>query len=179
VAVSDNARHHRRVNDQWAMEQLRHFISISAWQPRKHPNGHGDNAGTHEELVQQGHVVVQILDRVVPGWNDAEQSSFDAWRVHRDAAHRALAQLERNQELRDNLCEDAPDLNAAHMHPWVWDGARSMWESRHYRGAVSAAAVKVNAETQNKVSRRDVSETKLFQEAFSSSQLSWANHVYV
>jgi hypothetical protein len=85
-----------------------------------------------------------------------------SWELQRDAAHRALTQLERNQELRDNLGENAPDLNAAHMHAWVWGGARSMWESAHYRGAVSAAAVKVNAETQNKVNRRELSETKLF-----------------
>lgn len=149
------------------MDQLRQFISISAWQPRKGPDGHGGNVGTHENLVQHGHVVEQILDRVVPGWKDAAPSRFDSWELQRDAAHRALTQLERNQELRDNLGENAPDLNAAHMHAWVWGGARSMWESAHYRGAVSAAAVKVNAETQNKVNRRELSETKLFQEAFS------------
>ena len=42
------------------------------------------------------------------------------------------------------------------------------WQSGHYRSAVEDAAKKVNAETQNKVGRRDVSETKLFQEAFSA-----------
>jgi Protein of unknown function (Hypoth_ymh) len=60
-----------------------------------------------------------------------------------------------------------PDLSAASMHPWVWDGAQSLWASAHFREAVSAAAVKVNAETQNKVDRKEVSEVKLFQEVFS------------
>ncbi len=42
-----------------------------------------------------------------------------------------------------------------------------MWQSGHYRSAVEDAAKKVNAETQNRLERRDVSETRLFQEAFS------------
>jgi hypothetical protein len=42
-----------------------------------------------------------------------------------------------------------------------------LWRSRHYRSAVEDAAKKVNAEAQNKLGRRDVGETKLFQEAFS------------
>ncbi|MEU7242847.1 TIGR02391 family protein [Streptomyces sparsogenes] len=45
--------------------------------------------------------------------------------------------------------------------------ARPLWQSGHLREAVTAAAKKVNAETQNKVGRRDVSETKLFKSAFS------------
>ena len=53
------------------------------------------------------------------------------------------------------------------LHPWVWSGASSLWQSGHYRSAVEDAAKKVNAETQNKVGRRDLSETKLFQESFS------------
>ncbi|UZI27229.1 TIGR02391 family protein [Streptomyces sp. VB1] len=53
------------------------------------------------------------------------------------------------------------------MHRWVWDGARPLWRSGHFREAVTAAARKVDAETQNKVGRRDVSETALFQSLFS------------
>ncbi|MFF8095508.1 TIGR02391 family protein [Streptomyces sp. NPDC016675] len=55
------------------------------------------------------------------------------------------------------------------MHPWVWEGARALWQSGRFRGAVTAAARKVNAERQNKVCRRDLSETKLFQNVFSLS----------
>jgi uncharacterized protein (TIGR02391 family) len=49
----------------------------------------------------------------------------------------------------------------------VWSGAKSLWQSGHFRSAVEDAAKKVNAETQNKVGRRDVSETDLFKQAFS------------
>lgn len=152
------------VNLEWAKGQLRQFIAMSEWKPR--PGGYGRNAASREELLQAAQVVEQILDRVVPGWKNRQQGMFDDWTVHREAAHRALAQLERDQEIRDNLGENAPDLNAARMHSWAWEGARSLWESAHYRAAVNAAAIKVSAETQNKVGRRDLSETKLFQEAF-------------
>nr|WP_246865506.1 TIGR02391 family protein [Cryobacterium sp. BB307] len=53
------------------------------------------------------------------------------------------------------------------MHPWIWDAARSLWQSGHFREAVRAASVKVNAELQNKVGRRDASEVALFQQSFS------------
>ncbi|MFI5642686.1 TIGR02391 family protein [Streptomyces goshikiensis] len=42
-----------------------------------------------------------------------------------------------------------------------------MWQSGHFREAVTAAARKVNVETQNKLDRKDVSERRLFQQAFS------------
>ncbi|MFD8580830.1 TIGR02391 family protein [Streptomyces virginiae] len=46
-------------------------------------------------------------------------------------------------------------------------GARPLWQSGHFREAVTAAARKVNAETQNKLGRKDASETRLFRQAFS------------
>lgn len=49
----------------------------------------------------------------------------------------------------------------------MWDRAQALRRSSHFREAVTAAARKVNAETQNKVARRDVRETKLFQQVFS------------
>ena len=78
-----------------------------------------------------------------------------------------LVVLAREDEVRRNLGDDAPGMSASHLHPWVWDGARALWRSEHYREAVGAAARKINAETQNKVGRRDVSEIDLFKQAFS------------
>jgi len=63
--------------------------------------------------------------------------------------------------------DDAPTLNASAMHPWIWASARSLRQSQHYREAVRAASVKVNAELQNKTGRRDIAEQPLFQQAFS------------
>ena len=76
-----------------------------------------------------------------------------------------MAKIERQDEVAAALGDDAPELSAAGMHPWVWSGACSLWGSGHYAEAVRAASVKVNAETQNRVGRRDVAETDLFVQA--------------
>lgn len=129
------------------------------------------NRGGGAEIVASAQVVEQILDRVLPRWRtevpDDRNESVNRWCQHREAAQRADAVLLRDAEVRERLGDDAPQLSAAGMHRWVWDGARSLWRSGHFREAVTAAARKINAETQNKVGRRDVSETPLFQSVFS------------
>jgi len=154
------------VNTSWAVDQLRQFIAAAAYRPS---GGYGGCVAPKGEVIAQAQVVEQILERVVPGWNSTPEKGFaiDRWLRHRETAQRAIAQLEREQEIRENLGELATDLSAASMHSWAWQGARSLWSAGHYRAAVSAAAVQVNAESQNKLARFDVSEVKLFQEAFS------------
>ncbi|MDJ1135772.1 TIGR02391 family protein [Streptomyces iconiensis] len=113
----------------------------------------------------------KILDRVLPGWRGSVPSerdkSVNRWYQHREAAQRADAALQRDAEIRERLGDDAPVLSAGTMHPWAWEGARGPWQSGHYREAVTAAARKVNAKTQDKAGRREVSETALFQSLFS------------
>lgn len=45
--------------------------------------------------------------------------------------------------------------------------ASSLWRTGHYRSAVTQAAIRINAETQAKVGRRDVAEKTLFENVFS------------
>jgi len=121
--------------------------------------------------VASAHVVEQIFVRVLPRWReevpDAKNKTVNRWYQHREAAQRADAALVRDEEVRARLGDDAPQVSAATMHSWVWEGAWALWRGGHFREAVTAAAKKVNAEAQNKIGRRDVSETKLFQSAFS------------
>lgn len=125
-------------------------------------------AATDAEVAHQAQVVEKIFDRVVPSWRtDIELLKSNRWTRYREAAIRAKAELERQEEIRKNLGDDAPEISAANLHPWVWSGAQSLWRSGHYRSAVEDAAKKLNAETQNKLGRRDVSETDLFKQAFS------------
>lgn len=154
------------MNNDWAIEQLRRFIQSTQVVAR---DGYGvRHAASNEEIEGQAQVVEQIFARIIPDWKDRTTAAhYDHWENHCTIARRALAQLERQQEISENLGESAPDLSAAQMHRWIWDSARSLWESGHFREAVAAAAVKVNAETQNKVGRYDISEVKLFQESFS------------
>lgn len=160
-------------NTEWVIAQLDDFIAGTATHFVKGPPGtigFGSyrTAASEDDIVKQAQVVEQILDRVVPGWRDLDVgTSHKRWELHREAAVRAKEAVRRAEEVRKNLGDDAPEISAADLHPWVWSGAASLWRSGHYRSAVEDAAKKVNAETQNKVGRRDISETKLFQEAFS------------
>jgi hypothetical protein len=165
------------LNIEWALGELAKFLDLTELYRPSDPPGvvmftsRLGTRGSDSEIVAQAQVVEQILSRVLPNWR-AEVPSEDndvvnRWMQHREAAQRAEAVLRRQDEVRVNLGDDAPDLSAASMHPWVWDGARSLWSTGHYREAVGAAARRLNAEVQNKVGRRDLSEAKLFQSVFS------------
>ncbi len=159
---------------EWALAELNAFVELTTlvkpaptpgvtfFGDDRYPRGGG-------EIAPAAQVVEQILDRVLPDWRRSlPEDDEKRWQQHREAAKRAIAQLERQEELQERLGENAPSLDASQIHPWVWEGARSLWNSGHFREAVRAASVKVNAETQNKLGVRDVSETRLFQMAFSA-----------
>ncbi|MFD5106328.1 TIGR02391 family protein [Streptomyces cinereoruber] len=161
----------------WARGELARFLELTELYRPPDPPGvllfssSLSNRGSQSDIIASAHVVEKILDRVLPRWktevpSDSNETT-NRWCQHREAAQRADAALQRDAEIRERLGDDAPQLSAATMHPWVWQGARALWQSGHFREAVTAAARKVNAETQNKVGRRDLSETKLFQNAFS------------
>lgn len=162
------------MDEEWARGELRTFIELTKIvTPPPSPGIIGDfreHAAPAELIVGQAPVVEQILARVIPRWRDEidEPPKRFPWKRHWEAATRALSQLERADELRQRLGDDAPTLSASSLHEWAWEGARSLWQSGHYREAVRAAAVKVNAETQNKLGRRDLSEATLFQHALSN-----------
>lgn len=163
------------INVQWAVDELDKFIQQTVMTNNSH-SGQGyvsisnksSTAASDAEVAKQAQVVEKIFDRVIPNWQTAvELSSINRWTRHREAAIRAREELLRQEEVRKNIGDDAPEISAANLHQWVWSGASSLWKSSHFRSAVEDACKKVNAETQNKVGRREVSETKLFQEAFS------------
>lgn len=149
----------------WAISELEVFLHVSG---RDGMYQREDD----EVVAEHAHVVEQVLDRALPGWRArADQRSqklreYEPWGHLRDCASRGIAALKRQDELREKLGDDAPLISAAQLHPWVWEGARSLWQSGHYRSAVEDAAKKLNAETQNKVGRRDLSESDLFKQAF-------------
>ncbi|MBF6188924.1 TIGR02391 family protein [Nocardia farcinica] len=163
------------MNIEWALKELDKFIEQTVMR-----NGSGSSGGavvitarnytaaSDADVTRQAQVVEKIFDRIIPNWRtEIENSKNNRWTRHREAAIRAREELIRKQEIEENLGENAPMISAADLHPWVWSGAKSLWQSGHFRSAVEDAAKKVNAETQNKVERRDISETKLFQESFS------------
>ena len=162
------------INVEWARAELEKFRAAA--RPVRHDSGYDydpsywTTAEDQETVLAQAHVVEPILCRLVPDWPTMPvHGTNDSWDQHREGCTRALVALDREQEIRENLGEDAaPQLDASHLHPWVWEGARSLWQSGHYGEAVRAASRKVNAEAQNKLGRRDAAETTLLKSAFST-----------
>lgn len=163
-------------NSGWIVEQLDRFIEATTGRYFGSPEDeHFGWAldGDQSEVQRQLPVVQRIFDIIQPGWNepaityDYELPTEIVWGEHRNLALQIREVVLREDEIRANLGEDAPEISAANLHPWVWSGARSLWQSGHYVQAVRDAATKLNAETQNKVGRRDVSETALFKQSFS------------
>ena len=159
-----------QLNTEWAIGQLTDFIRATDTQFVRGGYLKYQTEEPESEVVKKAQIVEQILDRVTPKWRCLNvNTKIEKWASYHEAAIRAREMLLREEELRTNLGDNAPEISAANLHSWVWNGASSLWQSGHYRSAVEDAAKKVNAETQNKIGRRDVSETKLFQEAFSMS----------
>lgn len=163
-----------KLDTEWATSEIDAFLHVT---DRVSPNNSGHGVvilgtfmrGPATEASERAHVVEQILDRVLPGWS-RERPEMDAkYSWLRDQASRAKAALKREAELAEKLGDNAPDMDVANLHPWAWENGRSYWRTGHYHQAVMQAAIRVNAETQAKLGRMDVSETALFNEAFSTN----------
>lgn len=163
------------LNVEWAIGELDKFVEMTVLRNDSF-SGNGitciattsSTIARDEDVAKQAQVVEKILDRVIPRWRtEIELDKRNRWTRHREAAIRAEVELEREEEIHVNLGDDAPELSAAKLHPWIWGGASSLWQSGHFREAVEGDIRKLNAETQNKLGRRDLSETDLFNQAFS------------
>jgi len=126
--------------------------------------------GPETEASARAHVVEQILDRVLPGWKKDRPKTGKQYEWLRDQASRGKAALQRQSELAEKLGDNAPEMDASNLHPWAWEAGASFWNSGFYHQAVMQAAIRINAETQAKLGRVDISETALFNEAFSLSE---------
>lgn len=161
----------------WAITSLREFIHATDQVGYDNSGGGVVMLGTHQRMpdskaAELAYVAEQILDRVLSEWRAAESNIGEAmgkarWKHLRDWAARGIAALEREAELQERLGDTAPRVSVGDFHPWIWGGAASLWHSSHYREAVEGAIKKLNAETQNKLGRRDLSEIDLFNQAFS------------
>ena len=70
---------------------------------------------------------------------------------------------------RTERTQKSPSLPPGQLQALVWSAASAQWSTGHRHEAVLAAAKAVNSVLQAKVSRRDVSEVNLVQEAFSGN----------
>lgn len=163
-----------KLDTEWALAQLKRFLYLTDQVAYDNSGGGVVVIGSHlraseTEASESAHVTEQILDRVLPGWREDRPEKDRKYTWLRDQASRAKSALEREAELAEKLGDNAPDMDAANLHPWAWENGRSYWNTGHYHQAVMQAAIRINAETQAKLGRMDVSEAALFTEAFSSN----------
>lgn len=155
----------------WAIAELDAFLDVTS---RVVPRSGGGVVymgttmkGPRSQADERSHVVEQILDRALAGWRDGQPEKDKDYAWLRVQASRARAALERGEELAKKLGDSAPEMDASRLHPWAWENGASYWRTGHFHQAVMQAAIRINAETQAKVGRMDVSETALFNESFS------------
>ncbi|ROS61176.1 uncharacterized protein Ymh [Frigoribacterium sp. PhB160] len=155
----------------WAVAELDAFLSVTAQVvPRTGPGVVYFGTvmrGPRSEADERSLIVEQILDRSLPQWQLERPAKDKDYSWLRTQASRGRAAIERGQEVAARLGDTAPEMDAAHLHPWAWKNGASYWRTGHFHQAVMQAAIRINAETQAKLGRMDVSETALFNEAFS------------
>jgi Protein of unknown function (Hypoth_ymh) len=130
----------------------------------------GDRSQEMKRLMEAEPTVVKILRCLDPRTAGEVVLGEDDWgglTIDTKAVRRGIGILADMDEWSTRLAPDSPSLAADGFHAWVWDAARTFWESQHYRASVHAAATSINAHLQNKLGRRDLSDAKLVQEAFS------------
>ena len=154
-------------NVDWATNELSKFLFMTKRVPSVSPGLAGSFVrSTDRDIFAQAGVVEKILERVLSNWRADISESRARWARLREAAARAEAVLLREKELCENLDDSELEISAAKLRSWIWEGASSLWQSGHYQEAIEAAIKKLDAKTQDKLGRRDVSEKALLDQAF-------------
>lgn len=159
----------------WVEEQLRSFVDEVARYSGQHSGSAFDGVvPTEDALLARATVIKEIVQAVSPDkpWRLARRGYTYTFDQAREAALEALALVRAREILLEKLSTEAPRLAADTLHPWVWQAARSLWDTRHYRAAVQQAATSVDIRLQEKVGRTDSAGTVLAREVFSSDAAS-------
>ncbi len=158
------------LNRAWALEVLHDYV----WAATKVPTGEETRYGhpqkafpvTTDDLQKRLHVAEQVVRRVLPSEQRSLYSGYNSPAYLRWLALKAIAELERDEELRQNLGDVMPPVTAGELHPWVWEGATPYWRIGAYNSAIGQALIRLNAEVQRKLGRRDIGEGDAFAQAF-------------
>lgn len=156
------------MNNEWARQKLEEYLNyLNAYINHPQEEGRRPDNSTRAKLRAREPTAKEILRNLRPEFGNFDFEEPGGEELARNSVIRGLGILQDRDEWAINLAPEGPSLNAARLHRWVWDSALTLWESQHYRQAVHAAATAINAHTQNKLGRRDVSDDRLMQEAFS------------
>ena len=122
-----------------------------------------------DAFAERYHHIAAAIRSVVPGLDRElrDSNTIGAIRTNRRVLSQAIYALEEGPEVMRHVGPPpGPSIQADSLHPLVWDAAKSLWRSHHRRKAVEAAAISVNAQLQDRVGRRDVSNSDLVRQAF-------------
>ncbi|PVY34222.1 TIGR02391 family protein [Williamsia muralis] len=157
----------------WVQERLREFVTVTQAVGLSTPGyitARTKPACGREQAIELTETILPILSRLYPDWRtENETSEYDEFLAERDAARRLIARLNSYEEVTTRLGSGdmSPRLTAASLHHLIWRAAESQWSLGQRHEAVLAAAKTVNSQIQAKVRRRDLSDRRLVQEAFS------------
>ncbi|RBO83086.1 TIGR02391 family protein [Nocardia puris] len=158
------------LNTRWAIARLEAFVEAveqyNSLAPTIPPTA--ENNEKKRKMESASVAAEKILDRIIPTWRTELKTGMmdNVWSQRKEFCVRAIEEIQMQNEFDANLGDNAPSLNANQLHDWVWEAAKPLWMSGHFSEAVRAASVVVNARTQDKVGRREVSESDLFAQAF-------------
>ena len=116
-----------KLDPEWAIDEINAFLRATDQVGYDNRPGSGvvvfgtHMRGSETEASQRAHVVEKILDRVLPGWAKDRPKKDGEFSWLRDQASRAKAALQRQAELAEKLGDNAPDMDAANLHPWAWE----------------------------------------------------------
>ncbi len=149
---------------EWAEGELEGFIAaVDEWR--------GSSSGSPDLALEYEPIAIRIMNTISPGLGDFEVDRFEGFPARlqegRIRAVTALGLIRKREALERFEKGEAPSLSADALHPWVWDSARQLWEAEAYQDAVGSAARTLNARLQQKLGRRDTSESDLINQAFS------------
>lgn len=153
---------------EWLIGYLREALELLETR-RSGANSWTDRQAATEELQRRQVQISQVVERILPGFGEPLFQSLSS--TEKTPAARYLNQAIYTLEEGDKIARafgppPGPALRADALHPTVWQACASLWRSNHRRDAVNAAANAVNAAMQDRLGRRDVSNTDLVRQAF-------------
>lgn len=124
------------------------------------------------ELREREDLTSQVVRQIMGG--NKMPALVVAWQNGRNAdlgggveiVKYALGRLRTSDEAIAVLGRTGPTMAADGLHPTIWDAASKLWSDGHHGQAVQRAATFLNADIQDKIGRRDVSDVALMGEAF-------------
>lgn len=157
-------------------EQLERYVSLLESNPNvftdhtlfsdRSPAG----AATLAEAQRMEPVIAKIMDKLKVGFHRGRLPYRTPmfWSERLRDAHHAIGTIDGEPEWVANSGTQAPSLSVERFHPWVWEAAKTLWNTGHRRPAVHAAASAVSAETRRKLGlgRTATSDTQLMKQAF-------------